>query len=118
MPDRDNARVRIIRASNQNKESLKYYTYRQNTKCVPDFCRDAGVLLPAKMISSSPCGREGGKVHKERAYLVYPRIDRVLRYCRHIVMVRPAMAGQHECPKLASVPDILCLCRLVPETAE
>jgi hypothetical protein len=46
MPDRDIARVRIIRAGNRNKESLKYYTYRQNTKCVPDYCRDAGVLLP------------------------------------------------------------------------
>jgi len=58
------------------------------------------------------------KVHMERAYLVFSRIDRVLRYCHHIVMDRLAMAGQQECPKLANVPVILCLCRLVPETIE
>lgn len=75
MPDRDNARVWIIRAGNGNKESLKYYTYRQNTKCVPDYCRDAGVLLPAKMIPSIPAVA-GWKVHKERAYLVSSRICR------------------------------------------
>jgi len=33
-------------------------------------------------------------------------------------MARPAMGGQQECPKLASVPVILCLCRLVPENVE
>ena len=64
-----------------------------------------------------PCGCRW-KVHKGRAYLVSSRIYRVLRYCHHIVMDRRAMAGQQECPKLSSVPVILCLCRLVPETAE
>jgi len=42
----------------------------------------------------------------------------LLRYCHHIVVARPAMAGQQGCPKLASVPIVLCLCRLVPETTE
>jgi len=63
----------------------------------------------------------GWMVPGERAYLTYPRecTEGVLvRYCHHIVIARPAMAGQQECPKLASVPVILCLCRLVPETAE
>lgn len=115
----------IIRGSNEkgfSRISIPVAeSCRKNTGCVPGF--------PGHRCS--PAGKNGrfSRLRLDRGESVrikgVPHVPACtectggdsVRYCHHIV-IWPAMAGQQECPKLVSVPLILCLCRFVPEKAE